>query len=166
MENSFKEEIENFVECLRTYGAKTVHNLLAAFLIWLFGNLVFIPLARSLNWQTRVFCSLIFFIAFTILVAGALPGLKKLVDAFSIFPARKYGIKKRLSYEDSLVLFRHVLYIIIAVVLYLLYSPFFTNFHPSISGIVLILVLIWIFFLSLKIFSILFPRFLEWLVQK
>ena len=166
MEDSVKKEIENLVEYLRTYGAKTAHNLLAAFLIWLFGNLVFIPLASSLNWQTRVFCSLIFFIAFTLLLSRALPGLKKLIDAFSIFPARKYGLKKGLTYENSLVLFRHVLYIIITVFLYLLYYPFLTNFHPSISGIVLILVLIWIFFLSLRICSILFPRFLERLVQK
>lgn len=166
MEDSAKKEIENIVEYLRTYGAKTAHNLLAALLIWLFGNLVFIPLANSLNWQTRVFCSLIFFIAFTLLVSRALPGLKKLADAFSIFPARKYGLKKGLTYKDSVVFFRHVLYIIIAVFLYLLYYPFLANFHHSISGIVLILVLVWTFFLSLRIFSIIFPRFLEWLEQK
>ena len=166
MEESVEREIENLVEYLRTHGAKTTQNLLAALLLWLFGNLVFIPLANSLNWQTRVLVSLIFFVAFTILVARTLPGLKKLVDAFSAFPARKYGLKKGLTYKDSVVLFQHILYIIIAVVLYLLYCPFLTNFHPSISGIVLILVLIWVFFLSLRIFSVLFPRFLELFVQK
>lgn len=157
------EEKENFIEYLRTYGAKTVHNLLSAFLIWLFGNLVFIPLASTLNWQTRVFCSLIFFVAFTLLVLRAFPGLKRLIDAFSVFPARKYGLKKGLSYENSLVLFRHIMYIISAVILYLLYFPFLASFHPSISGIVLILVVIWIFFLALRILPILFPKILEWL---
>lgn len=157
------EEKENFIEHLRTYGAKTVHNLLSAFLIWLFGNLVFIPLASTLNWQTRVFCSLIFFVAFTLLVLRAFPGLKRLIDAFSVFPARKYGLKKGLSYENSLVLFRHIMYIISAVILYLLYFPFLASFHPSISGIVLILVVIWIFFLALRILLISFPKILEWL---
>jgi hypothetical protein len=161
-----EKEIENFVEYLRTYGAETVQNLLAALLLWLFGNLVFIPLAVSLNWQTRVFVSLIFFLAFTVLVARTLPGLKKLVDIFSVFPTRKYGLRKGLTFEDSVVLFRHVFYMIIAVVFYLLYHPFLTSFHPSISGIVLILVLIWIFFLSLRILSILFPKFLDWLGEK
>ena len=158
-----EKEIENFQKCFKTYGAKTAHNLLAAFLIWLFGNLVFIPLASSLNWQTRAFCTLIFFIAFTILVIRALPDLKKLIDAFSIFPARKYGIKRGLSYENSLILFRHLLYIISAVIVYLLYFPFLTNFHPSINGIVLILVLIWIFFLTLRILLILSQKIREWL---
>ena len=63
VKNLVKEEIENFQKCLKTYGAKTIHNLLAAFLVWLFGNLVFIPLASTLNWQTKAFCSLTFFIA-------------------------------------------------------------------------------------------------------
>ena len=166
MEKSVEEDIVNLKECLKSVGAKTVHNFLAAFLIWLFGNLVFTPLASSLNWQTKSLCSLIFFIAFTILILRTIPGLKRLIDAFSIFPARKYSTKKRLSYENSIVLFRHTLYIISSIILYLLYFPFLTNFHPSISGIVLILVLIWIFFLLVKIFSILFPRFLEWLIKK
>lgn len=163
MVDSIKEDIENFQECLKTYGAETVQNLLAAFLIWLFGNLVFIPLANTLNWQTKAFCSLTFFIAFTLLVTRALPSLKKLIDTFSIFPARKYSTRKKLSYENSLILFRHILYIISIIIIYLMYFPFLTNFHPSISGIVLILMLIWIFFLTLRILTILSQKIMEWL---
>jgi hypothetical protein len=166
MKVSVKEEIENFKECLKTYGAKTLHNLLSAFLIWLFGILVFIPLASSLNWQTTVFCTLIFFIAFTLLILRALPGLKKMIDAFSIFPARRYGLKKGLNYKNSVMLFRHLLYIISSVILYLLYFPFLANFHPSISGIVLILVLIWIFFLTLRLLPVVSPKILEWLCSE
>lgn len=163
MNVSVREDIENFQECLKTYGAETVQNLLAAFLIWLFGNLVFVPLANTLNWQTKAFCSLTFFIAFTLLVTRALPNLKKLIDTFSIFPARKYSTRKKLSYENSLILFRHILYIISIIIIYLLYFPFLTNFHPSISGIVLILMLIWIFFLTLRILTILSQKIMEWL---
>jgi len=163
MNVSVREDIEKFQECLKVYGAETVQNLLAALLVWLFGNLVFIPLATTLNWQTKAFCSLTFFIAFTLLVLRALPSLKRLIDTFSIFPARKYDIKKGLSYENSLILFRHILYIISIIIIYLLYFPFLTNFHPSISGIVLILMLIWIFFLTLRILTILSQKILEWL---
>jgi len=163
MNGSFKEDIENFQECLKTYGVETVQNLSAAFLVWLFGNLVFIPLASTLNWQTKTFCSLTMFIAFTLLVTRVLLGLKRLIDTFSIFPARKYGIKKKLSYKNSLILFRHVLYIISIIIIYLLYFPFLTNFHPSISGIVLILMLIWVFFLTLRILTILSQKIMNWL---
>jgi hypothetical protein len=163
VESSVKTEMENFQKWLKTYGPKTVNNLLLALLIWLFGNLVFIPLADTLNWQTRAFCTLIFFIAFTISILRTLPNLKELIDTFSIPLARKYGQKKGLSHENSSILFRHILYIVSAVTLYLLYFPFLANFHRAISGIVLILVLIWIFFLGLRILLILFPKILEWL---
>jgi hypothetical protein len=164
MASPAEEEVENLIKYLKTYGTKTFHNLLSALLIWLFGNLVFIPLANSLNWQTRVFCSLLFFIVFTILILKALPGLKKLIAIFSIFPARKTGVKKGLSYENSLLLFRCIFHIISALILYLLYFPFLTGFHPSISGLVLILLLIWIFFLTFRIIQVLFHKILEWML--
>ena len=163
MTSSKKKEIENFKECLRIYGPKTLHNLSSAFLIWLFGNLVFIPLSSSLNWQTKTLCSLIFFVAFSLLVVKALPGLRKLIEAFSVFPARKYSLKRGLSYENSLLLVRYVFYIISTVIFYLLYFPFLVNFHPSISGIVLIIVLIWILFLALRILLVMTHRIIEWL---
>lgn len=166
MANSVKQEIENFKECVKIYGRKTLHNLLSAFLIWLFGVLVFIPLASSLNPQTKVFCTLIFFAAFTLLTLRAVPCLKKIIDAFSFFPARKYGLKKGLSHENSVVLFRHLFYIVLIVIFYLLYFPFLANFHPSISGIALILILIWIFFLMLRIFPVLSAKVFEWLSSK
>jgi hypothetical protein len=160
-----RENIDAFKKLFETYGSKVAQNLLSAFLIWLFGNLVFIPLAASLNWQTTVFCSLIFFAAFTALILRAFPGFRTLIDAFSIFPAKKYFLRRGLSYEDSLVASRQLLYIISAVVLYLLYFPFLMNFHPAISGIVLILVLVYIFFLALRILLVSSKKILEWLLK-
>lgn len=160
-----KEKIEKVSSYLRTHGRNIAHSLLAALLIWLFGVLVFIPLAESLNWQTRTFVSLLFFLAFSILIVKTLPGLKKLIDIFALFPAKKYGVTKGLSYESALTLFRYLLYIICSLILYALYSPFLINFHPAVNGIILIVVLILIFSLILRIFPILLPKFLEWLMK-
>lgn len=162
LDNSIKAEIGDFQECLKAYGPKTIHGLLSAFLIWLFGNLVFIPLASSLNWQTKILCTLVFFSAFTLLILRALPGLKKLIDAFSVFPARKFSLKKVSNYEDSLILSKNALHIIFTVIFYLSYFPFLMNFHPAINGIVLILVLIWIFFLVSRVLLVLSPKILKW----
>lgn len=163
MASSEGGEIAEFVECLRDYGPKAFHNSLTAILIWLFGNLVFIPLAVSINWQTKFLCSLIFFIVFTFFIYRAFPGVKKLIDAFSFFPAKKYGMKSGLNYESSLKLFRYTFYIILSLILYALYFPFLTNFHPAVSGLVLIMVLIGIFFLLLRICFILSSKILAWL---
>ncbi len=163
MEKPVKVEMKDFAKDLKTYGPKTIHGFLSALLIWLFGNLVFIPLTDTLGWQARTMCTLIFFTAFSIIILRSIPNLKKLVDAFSIPLARKYSGRMRLSHGNSLVLSKHILYIIAAMIVYLLYFPFLMSFHPAINGVVLLVVLIWIFFLALRIVFILFPKLLEWL---
>lgn len=150
---------------LRSYGQKTMSGLLTALLIWLFGVLVFIPLAESLSWQVRMFVSLSFFLAFSFMICKITPGVKRLVDAFSLFPAKKYGVARGLSYENAVTLFRYATYIVASLILYALYFPFLINLHPAISGITLILVFVLAFFLLLRIFSILFPKLAEWLLQ-
>ena len=165
MKKAQEKEIEKFKKQFRTYVSMTAQNLFSALLIWLFGNLVFIPLASSVNWQTAALCSLIFFSAFTVLVLRAFPGLRNLIDAFSVFPARKVFLERGLNYEDSLVVSRQLLYMFLVVALYLLYLPFLMNFHPSIGGIVLILVLIYVFFLALKALLVSSQRILEWLFR-
>ncbi|NIR87693.1 hypothetical protein GWO13_09110 [Candidatus Bathyarchaeota archaeon] len=158
------EKIAEFIQRLRTHGPLALHNFLAALLIWLFGVLVFIPMAGSINWQTGLLCSLIVFVAFTAFMYRATLGFKKLIDAFSFLPARKYGLKQGINQEDSLTLFRHVFYIIFTLIVYALYFPFLINFHFAISGIVLIVILIWILFLALRILSILSSKILEKLI--
>ncbi len=160
-----KKAMERASHYLKAYGQKTVSVLLTSLLIWLFGVLVFIPLAESLNWQTRVSVSLTFLLAFSLMLLKTIPGVKRLVDAFSFLPAKKYGIAKGLSYENAVTLFRYALYIVCLLVLYGLYFPFLVSFHPALSGMTLILVLILMFFLLLRIFSILLPKLAEWLVE-
>ena len=162
MSSQARREIDDLARCLRAYGPVTFHSLLAALIIWLFGVLVFIPIASSINWQTELLCSLIIFMAFTIFMCRAVPNLKKLIDAFSVFPARKYGLKRGMRYENSITLFRNSLYIISSLVIYALYFPLLMNVHPAISGIVSILILIWILFLTLEILIILLPKILGW----
>jgi len=152
---------DEIIRYLRTHGPVTFHNFLAALLVWLFGVLVFMPIASSLNWQTGLLCSLIVFVTFTTFMYRATLGFKRLIDAFSFFPARKYGLKRGIDQEDALTLFRYTFYIIFTLIVYALYFPFLTSFHFAISGIVLIVILIWIFFLALRILSILSSKILE-----
>lgn len=166
MSSQREENIEEVLRCLRIHAPTFLHNFLAAFMIWLFGILVFIPTANLIDWRAGLFCSLIFFIAFTIFIVRALSAFKKTVDAFSIFPAKKYAKRLGTNREDSTTLFRHIFYIIFSLILYAFYFPILVSLHPAINGIVLIFVLVVVFFLSLKIFSILLPKFLEWLVEE
>jgi hypothetical protein len=161
MSSQGKREIIDLAQCLRSHGPATVRDLLAALLVWLFGVLVFMPLANSLNWQTGLLCSLVIFSAFTVFMYRAALGCKRIVDAFSFLPAKKYCSKWGINQEDALTLFRYTFYIALALIAYALYFPFLTGFHFAVSGIVLIVVLIWIFFLALRIVSIVSSRVLE-----
>lgn len=160
---STAEEITNFKQALRLYGAKTLHLLLSAMLIWLFGVLVFIPMASSIGWNAELVCALIVLVAFTILVSRATSGFKNLIDAFSVFPARKYLIKRGLAKEDAIVVSKQILYMLSIVALYLLYFPFLVRLHPAFSGIVLILVVIVVFFLALKTLRVSHRAITDWL---
>jgi len=155
MVDNQSEEIE-LVRRLRTYGPTTCHNFLTALLIWLFGVLVFIPMADSLNWQAGLLCSLIIFVTFTIFMYRATLGFKNLIDVFSFFSAKRFLLKREIGKEDASTLFRNTFYILFGLIVYALYSPFLTSFHFAISGIILVLLLVWIFFLALRIISIFF----------
>jgi MFS family permease len=163
MGDSDRADLKKFQEQLRSHGPKTFQNLLSAVLMWLFGNLVFIPLADTLGWQTRILCTLLFFVTFTILILAALPDLRKLIDSFSVLPAKKVSRKSGLDYKSSTILSRNILQILLALIFYLLYSPFLASFHPSINGIALILVLVWIFFLASSILHVSLPKILRWI---
>ena len=161
MSKSVKRELEDFLKSLKLYGEKTFYNLSSALLIWLFAVLVFIPIAGSINRETEFLCNLIFFLVFTFLVARSFLGLKKMVDSFSMLLAKKYGLKRGWRVENLAAVFRRSSYMVLMMVFYLLYHPFLTRFHPSINGMVFILVLLSIFFLLIGVFSILFSRMLE-----
>ena len=147
---STAEEIANLKEAIRLYGAKTLHLLLSAILIWLFGVLVFIPMASSIGWNAELVCTLIVLVAFTILVSGVISSFKVLIDAFSVFPARKYFVKRGLAKENAIIVSKQIFYMFSIMVLYLLYFPFLVSLHPAFNGIVLVLVALFVSLLALK----------------
>lgn len=157
------EEITNFKQVLRLHGANTFHLLLSAMLIWLFGVLVFIPMASSTGWNAELVCTLIILVAFTLVISRAFSGFKNLIDAFSVFPARKYLVKRGLAKENAVVVSKHILYIFSIVVLYLLYLPFLVRLHPAFGGIVLVLVVIFVLLLTLKILRASHRVIMDWL---
>ena len=161
-----EQEIDEVIRCLKTYGPATFHVLLVALLIWLFGVLVFIPIANSINRMTGLFCSLVIFVAFTILIYKSFPGFKKTIDAFSALLAKKYVKRLKIKLEESMILFKNAAYIVFTLILYCFYLPLLSNLHPAVSGIVLILILLWILFLVLKILSIFSPKILDWLSKE
>ncbi|MCW4019054.1 MAG: hypothetical protein NWF00_10325 [Candidatus Bathyarchaeota archaeon] len=143
-------EVENLKREFRVHGAKTVQELLSALLIWLFGILVFIPISASLGSNVELVCTLLILVSFTVLISRTMGNLKCLIDAFAFLPAKKYMTKRGWNYKNATIVSKQILYLVFAVILYLLYLPFLVRIHPAVSGIALIFVIVFVFFLAVR----------------
>ena len=138
----------------------TLTNIFTAVLIWLFGALVFLPAAYMIAPRSLpLACSLILLIGFSIFVFRAFGGLRLLLDATSDVLAYEYIKRKKtkFSIEKLKTAVRRILYVAAALVLYLLYSSFLVAIHPALSGLVLIPVVLWIFWMLFKTVNAILP---------
>jgi len=128
-----------------------VVNLSAATLVWLFGVLVFLPLAKTVNpVELPLLLSLVIFAAFTLFLARGLRGYEPILKAFAVSLGHRWS-KWRGTPEDELsaiqrrfYIFQHISFFII---IYIAYSPILFNINPSINGLGIIITLlgiIWI----------------------
>lgn len=117
----------------------TFVDLCIALLIWLFGVLVFLPLADEIDPRgLSILVSLIVFSAFTLFLARSLNGLRTVLDAASTRLWDRLEKKRRMNQKNI----RNLLKATAIVAIYLLYSPLLTTFHSSINGIVIIITLL------------------------
>jgi hypothetical protein len=160
---SATQDAENLKRVFHSEGTKTAQNLLSALLIWIFGVLLFIPLATSIGSTTRLLCTVLILAGFTIFVAQAVGSFKNLIDAFAAIPARKYLVKRGWNREDGIVVSKQGLYFIFTIILYLMYYPFLVNVHPAASGSLLIIAVVVFFFFAVRAIRASRKAIMEWL---
>lgn len=125
---------------------------LTAFLIWLFGVLVFLPLARRVEPSNLpLIVSVIILLPFTRFLFKGLRGLDKILDRLSKRITHELvsrrDLKKKLSTEKIV---RAVVYTVAILIIYLLYSPLLSAIHPSINGIAMVVTIMIIFWILLS----------------
>ncbi len=130
---------------------KILVNLGTAFLIWLFGVLVFLPLARSLKDPTvlglvgleKVIAAIII-IAIAIILVKILREVRDITDALAglvaLYFTEETSEEKLSKYR---VAFRGLGYVVVVVIAYLFFLPFFAAIFTAFAGIILIVILIW-----------------------
>jgi len=121
----------------------------AAILLWLFGNLIFIPIAQGIEWfgyplpQILTFVILIALAAFVLKI---LVDVRKAVDALAGMAAVEIGTPTDVSQtevEHYTTAMRGVFYIIIVSLAFLLFSDYLAMIHPALSGVVLLAIVVW-----------------------
>lgn len=144
---------------------KIIVGVAIAFLIWLFGVLIFLPLARMLGdpflFGLIGFASLIsgiILIALVIIFFGIFKEVLDVTDAFAGYAAAAYS---RSETSDEKVeryrgAFRGIAYVLVAVFAFLFFLPFLAGIIPVLAGIVLVILVLWailVLFRAGKLFS-------------
>jgi hypothetical protein len=154
---SEKEAREKLQSVTKEHLPNVVTNLFVAFLIWLFGVLVFLPAANQiLPQRIPLAVSLVILIGFTIFVVRAISnGLPSLMNSASNVMAYDYKNwkKTQFSIEKLQPTIKSIFVAVVLLTLYLLYSPLLITVHPSLNGLVLIPIVLWILWMTLKIIN-------------
>ena len=142
-------------KAMREVGARVVLSVGAAILIWLFGQLVFIPISKGmkevfLGYPVHTIISFIFAATLAIIIFTVFIDIRKLTGGIAGVLAYQFG---KASGEVGVESFRHyrialdgVLYVIIVSLTYLLFAQYLGDIHPAIPAVVLILIVIWSIF--------------------
>ncbi|MFP3984863.1 MAG: hypothetical protein ACLFU9_02705 [Candidatus Bathyarchaeia archaeon] len=159
-----KEKINSFgakmylesAKAVRQVGARVVLSIGAAILIWLFGTLVFIPIAGEIQWTfldkypLAGIVSFIFVIAMALIIFSVFVDVRKLTSGVAGVLAYQFG---KASGEVSMESYNHyrialdgILYVFIVVLAYLLFANYLAQIHTAIPAILLILIAVWSIF--------------------
>lgn len=153
-EKEAREKLRLFSE---QHLSDVVINIFVALLIWLFGVLVFLPAAiQILPQRIPLAISLIVLIGFTVFIVKAINnGLLRLLDLSSDVITYDYRNwkKTQITIEKLKPTIKSIIYIISLIILYLLYSPLLQTIHPALNGLILIPIILWIMWNTLKIIN-------------
>lgn len=131
-------------------GPKVALMIGVAVLVWLFGNLVFIPLSEGLmlrQYPVTQIISLIILSTLAMLVLSAVVQTRRLTNAAAGFLAYSIGARRGEVTQEELDHYRTALtgisMVLIIALAFLLFSANLTTIHPALTGIALIVAVIW-----------------------
>ena len=150
---SERQARDKLISVAREHLPRTLINLSTAVLIWLFGVLVFLPAAYQIApRELSLACGLILLAGFSIFIFKAFGGLRLLLESTPDVLAYEYirRRKAKISVERLKVVVKCTIHVVATLTLYVLYSPFLAVIHPSLSGLVLVTIVLWIFWTLFK----------------
>jgi len=127
-------------------------GVVAAILLWLFGKLIFIPIAQGIEWfgyPLPQILTFIILVGLAIFLVRILVDVRRAVDALAGLAACEIGAPYDVTpaevghYKTAL---RSILNVIIVSLAFLLFSDYLALIHPALSGVVLIAIVVWAIF--------------------
>jgi len=142
-------------KALRQVGARVFLSIGAAILIWIFGEMIFLPIAKGMTqefmgYPVHSIISLIIVIALAIIIFTVFIDIRRLTGGMAGVLAYHFG---KASGEMSVETYKNyrtaldgVLYVIIVSLAYLLFANYLAEINPVIPAILLVLIVIWAVF--------------------
>lgn len=136
-------------EKIATTLPSVVLDVAAAILVWLFARLVFVPIAEGidfLGYPLPRILNFIVIVALGIIVLKIVRDIRGLIDGAAGYAACEIGAPYDVSpeevghYRTALVGFFNVIVVSLA---YLLFVDSLTRIHPGLSGILLLVIVVW-----------------------
>ena len=149
---------EMYVEsarALREVGARVALSIGAAIIIWIFGQLVFIPISKGmeqvfLGYPVDAIISFIIVVALAIIIFTVFLDIRKLTGGLAGVLAYEFG---KASGEINVESLRHyrialdgILYVVIVSLAYLLFAGYLGEINAAIPAILFVLIVIWAVF--------------------
>lgn len=140
---------------LRHVGARVFLSIGAAILIWIFGEMIFLPIAKGMiqqffGYPVHSIISFIIVIALALIIFTVFIDVRRLTGGMAGVLAYHFG---KASGEVSVETYKNyrtaldgILYVIIVSLAYLLFANYLAEIHPAIPAVLLILIVIWAIF--------------------
>ena len=150
-------EAQEYYEKVRRESRETIAGALptiildvsAAILIWLFGKLVFVPIAEGIyffGYPLPQILNFIIIVALAVIVLRILIDVRRLIDGLSGYAACEIGAPYEVTPEEVehyRTALRGIFNIIVVSLVYLLFVEFLSRIHPGLAGVLLLAIVIW-----------------------
>ena len=142
-------------KALRQVGARVFLSIGAAILIWIFGEMLFLPIAKGMTqefmgYPVHSIISFIIVVALAIIIFTVFIDIRRLTGGMAGVLAYHFG---KASGDISVETYKNyrtaldgVLYVIIVSLAYLLFANYLAEINPVIPAVLLILIVIWAIF--------------------
>lgn len=137
------------VEILSTALPKITLDVSAAILIWLFGKLIFIPIAQGINfygYPLPQILNFIILIALIVVVLRVFIDLRRAINGVSAYAAVNIGAPYDVSLEEVehyRTALKGIFDVIVVSLAYLLFVDYLANIHPALAGVILLVIVLW-----------------------
>lgn len=143
------------VRALRRVGARVFLSIGAAILIWIFGELVFLPIAKGMTQQffgypVHSIISFIIAVALAIIIFSVFVDIRRLTGSLAGILAyhfgRASGETNIETYDNYRAMLDGIIYVIVVSLVYLLFARYLAEIHPAVPAVLLVLIVVWAIF--------------------